>query len=409
MKMKFKICAQVFIAAALLVTMTGCRQASVNTPLPTGAAQPQSINDILQPLLSQYQLPSIAAVVIFNGQVVAQGAVGERKAGDTTPVTINDQYVLGSCTKAMTATIMGMLVQQGKLNWTSTMGDIFPEMKAEMLPKYRDVTILELLSMHAGLLSNTVNVGYPPGTTAEYWLGLTEPILQQRYEYTKDFLCQPDSPAVEALPEPGTTYLYSNVGYVIAGAVAEKVTGKSWEDLMTNMLFKPLGMTTAGFGPMASGIDVNEPWQSIYIGGHIVSIPPDSVSQGAFPFVPVLYPAGFVHLSVPDWAKFVTMHLEGENGGSTLLSADNFKILHTAPFNDGYALGWFVQPYYLWTGGKILSHGGDTATDHADVWMGVSAKNNFAVLVTTNINEANAEMNLENLIGILRAKFLPNQ
>jgi len=46
------------------------------------------------------------------------------------------------------------------------------------------------------------------------------------------------------------------------------------------------------------------------------------------------------------------------------------------------------QPYYLWTGGKILSHGGDTATDHADVWIGVSAKNNFAVLVTTNINEA---------------------
>jgi hemerythrin superfamily protein len=94
-----------------------------------------------------------------------------------------------------------------------------------------------------------------------------------------------------------------------------------------------------------------------------------------------------------------------------LLSADNFKILHTAPFNDGYALGWFVQPYYLWTGGKILSHGGDTTTDHADVWMVVSAKSNFAVLVTTNINDpANkAEMNLENLINILRSKFVPPQ
>jgi len=60
-------------------------------------------------------------------------------------------------------------------------------------------------------------------------------------------------PAVDALPAPGTTFKYSNVGYSIAAAVEEKVTGKSWEDLMTNMLFKPLGMTTAGFGPMASG------------------------------------------------------------------------------------------------------------------------------------------------------------
>jgi len=85
------------------------------------------------------------------GRSSAQGAVGERKAGDTTSVMINDQYLLGSCTKAMTATIMGMLVQQGKLNWTSTMGDMFPEMKAEMLPKYRDAHILELLSHPRGV------------------------------------------------------------------------------------------------------------------------------------------------------------------------------------------------------------------------------------------------------------------
>ena len=160
--MKFKNYAQIFIAVVLMITLAGCGQAAANTPIATGAAQPQNINDLLQPLLSEYQLPSVAAVVISNGQVVAQGAVGERKAGDSTPVTINDQYLLGSCTKAMTATIIGMLVQQGKLNWTSAVGDIFPEMKPEMLPQFRDVTILELLSMTAGLPSNLINLGYPP-------------------------------------------------------------------------------------------------------------------------------------------------------------------------------------------------------------------------------------------------------
>jgi len=135
-------------------------------------------------------LPSAAALVISNDQIVAQGVVGVRKSGDTTPATISDQYQLGSCTKAMTATIIAILVQQGKLSWTTTMGNI-PEMKDEMLTRYRDVTILELLSMHAGLPSNDSAAGFnPPGTTAEYWLGLTEPIMQQRYEYTKDYLCQ---------------------------------------------------------------------------------------------------------------------------------------------------------------------------------------------------------------------------
>jgi CubicO group peptidase (beta-lactamase class C family) len=405
MKMKFKTYVKVFIAILLIVTLTGCGQASVNTPLPTGAAQPQSINDILQPCLSKYYLPSIAAVVISNGQVVAQGAVGERKAGDSTPVTINDQYLLGSCTKAMTATIMGMLVQQGKLKWTSTMGDIFPEMKAEMLPKYRDVTILELLSHHAGLPSNATP-SIPPGTTKEYWQNLNEPVMQQRYEYTKDYLCQPDSPAVEALPAPGTTFMYSNVGYSIAATVEEKVTGKSWEDLLTNMLFKPLGMTTAGFGPMAEGVEVNQPWESEFVNGQILAVPPDFASNF---FAPISYPAGFVHLSVLDWAKFITMQLEAEKGGSTLVTPETAKVLHTPPFDigSGYALGWFVQPDYLWTDGTILTHGGDTDLDHAEIWM--SIKDNFAVLVTTNVDAANAQEATQYVIDTLIPKFLPNQ
>ena len=406
--MKFKICAQVFIAVALMVTLTGCGQTSTNTPLSTGTAQPQNINSVLQPYLSDYQLPSVAAVVISNGQVVAQGAVGERKAGNSTPVTINDQYQIGSCTKAMTATIMGMLVQQGKLNWTSTMGDIFPEMKAEMLPKYRDVTILELLSHHAGLPSNA-NTSIPPGTTIEYWLGLNEPVMQQRYEYTKDYLCQPDSPAVEALPVPGTTFMYSNVGYVIAGAIAEHLTGKSWEDLMTNMLFKPLGITDAGFSfSMATGYEINQPWQHSYYNDQEIPIPPD-YAPALIGKPAVMYPAGGVHLSVLDWTKFITLHLEAENGQSTLLTPEIAKVLHTPPFDDGsgYALGWSVENDHLWTNGVILSHGGSDGVDLAQVW--ISIQSNFAILVTTNIRSQAAQMATEDIIATLITKFLPNQ
>jgi CubicO group peptidase (beta-lactamase class C family) len=86
---------------------------------------------------------------------------------------------------------------------------------------------------------------------------LNEPVIQQCYEYTKDFLSEPDS-----FDTPPGIFEYSNVAYMIAGAVTEKVTGESEDDLMTNMLFKPLGgVTTAGFGPMVTGYKVNQPWQ----------------------------------------------------------------------------------------------------------------------------------------------------
>jgi CubicO group peptidase (beta-lactamase class C family) len=407
--MKRNIWARLLIIITLVLTLTGCGKSATATlttmPTTSNVSDITSINDVLQPLLEQYQIPAIAAVVISDGNIIAQGAVGERKFGDSTPVTIDDQWLLGSCTKAFTATLIGILVEKGKLNWTTTMGEIYPELRDRMLPKYRDVTIIELLSHHAGMISNTTDAGYPPGTTAAYWLGLTEPITQQRYEFTKDILCQPDSPAVNALPAPGTTFLYSNVGYVIAGAAAEQVTGKSWEDLVTTLIFQPLGMTTAGFGAMSTGGLVDQPWLHYISNGTIIPVPPD---------YPRIYgpavdgPAGMIHISVKDWAKFVTMHLEGEKGGSSLLKPETFKILHTPPFDTGagYALGWFYQtdPF---TGGMALWHGGTNGVNYAYVWM--SPKSDFAILITTNIggNDANSACN--NVIATLVQQFLPKK
>ena len=406
--MKHIIWARFLIIIVLVFSLTACGQAATKTQATSQTtnivSDTTSINDVLQPILVQYQIPAIAAVVISHGKIVAQGAVGVRKFGDTTPVTIDDQFQLGSCTKAMTATVIAMLVEQGKLSWTTTMAEIYPELKDQMLPKYQDVTILELLSHHAGLPSFMNGIGYPPGTDSAYWYGLTEPITQQRYEYTKGFLCQPDSPEVDDLPEPGTEFLYSNVGYVIVGAVAEKVTGKSWEDLITTLIFQPLAMTTAGFGPMRTDNQVDQPWQHAYSNGQITPIPPGSLHSDA---PPVFGPAGMVHVSVKDWAKFIVMHLEGEKGGSTLLKPASFKVLHTPPFDTvvGYALGWVVESGSPWTDEMMLTHTGSNGLNLAMVWM--LSESDFAVLVTTNIASLSASSACYDAFSILISKFLP--
>ena len=88
------------------------------------AAQERSLNDTLEPLRIKYGLPALAGAVAVKGRIVAAGAVGTRVHDRKIPVTLDDRFHLGSDTKAMTATIAGMLVDEGKLRWDSTVGEI---------------------------------------------------------------------------------------------------------------------------------------------------------------------------------------------------------------------------------------------------------------------------------------------
>jgi CubicO group peptidase (beta-lactamase class C family) len=120
-----------------------------------------SLDEILAPYLSRYQLPAVAAAAVREGQVIASGAVGVRRAGKDTPVAINDAFHIGSDTKAMTSLLAGMMVEEGKLQWSSTIGQSFPEFAATMDAGLRDVTLEQLLSHTSGIPSDNDEF-YPP-------------------------------------------------------------------------------------------------------------------------------------------------------------------------------------------------------------------------------------------------------
>jgi len=82
-----------------------------NAPIISGQT---SLDSKLKPYLSQYDLPAIAAAVVKGGEIVSYGAVGTRKSGSTIPVTINDRFHIGSDTKAMTALLAAIMVEEGK-------------------------------------------------------------------------------------------------------------------------------------------------------------------------------------------------------------------------------------------------------------------------------------------------------
>jgi len=339
--------------------------------LESATASP-TLRDTLDAIRQKHNLPALAVVTIVDGKVGDVVVTGVRKAGDPTPVTAADTFHIGSCTKSMTATLIGMLVDEGKLKWDTTIGDVFPELSAEMRPEYRTVTLKMLLSHHAGMPAATIPMGSPDYRRSR------KSLREQRVEYVQ--LALREAPA----SPPGTKFLYANRGYVIAGAMAERVTNEAWEDLIRRRLFEPLGMKSAGFGWMATPGKVNQPWPHELTARGPIPVPPGPDADNPL----VIGPAGTVHCSLEDLAKYVVFHFDGRAGGRQLIKPETLKTLHTPPFEGEYALGWFVvaRP---WAGGRALNHNGSNTMNYLSIWIGLGSR--VGAISATNIGGTQAE------------------
>lgn len=303
----------------------------------------QNLADLLMEVLAKTSVPSVAAAAVVDGKLHAAGAVGVRKRGDATPVTVDDKYHIGSCAKAMTATLAGILVERGVLGWDSSIKDVFPEIHVHA--DYESVTLEQLLSHTAGFPAYTDPHKHNYAEDSALWAA-ERPAAELRREVVL--------PTVLARPPettPGTIFEYSNMGYCTVGAMVEQATGTPFEILLQTELFRPLGMTTVGFGAPGTSGRTDEPY------GHA----PDPVEPGPdADNLPILSPVGTVHMSVLDFAKHAAFHLTGE---PRLFSRETLEFLHT-PVLDNYALGWGVVERD-WAPGKLLTHAGSNGRSFA--------------------------------------------
>src|SRR5258708_976857 len=135
--------------AAILVAGAVSSRAEAADPRPRSPLDP-----VLQHYLAKYGLPALAAAVVLNGQITAAGAVGMRRAGRDSAVSLGDRFHIGSDTKAMTALVAAMLVEAGKLRWDSTVADIFPGLSVATDSAVKPVTLEQLLSHTSGMPSD---------------------------------------------------------------------------------------------------------------------------------------------------------------------------------------------------------------------------------------------------------------
>jgi CubicO group peptidase (beta-lactamase class C family) len=270
------------------------------------------------------------------------------------------------------------LVEQGYLDWNTTLKEAFPLIK--MRKEYEAITPLQLLSHRSGLPEwiDKLSAWWSDGESPE----------QRRLAYLKETLKQP------LADKPGSTIYYSNSGYIIAGALIEKVMGKPYEQVITEELFEPLSMASAGFGPPVRIHQANQPV------GHFGLFRSPISSD----FPEYMAPTAVIHVSIEDWAKFILLHLDVHQASKVGLTETSLKMLHTQPDSASwrkgaeergygipslnYAMGWYTLTTER--NETVLWHPGGNTGFIAQALIDLGAGN--AILTVTNLRTSHGHL-----------------
>lgn len=344
----------------------------------------EPLRKILEEIQQETRVPAIAGIVVSHNAVLSQAAIGVRRLGDDIPVTIQDKFHAGSNTKAMTATACAWLVDKGLLSWQTTPLDVFPDLGEKILPKYKAITLEMLLTHMAGIPP------YMDDEAEDYVLPDFKGINNdQQVTYFAKWVLQKRKP----INEPGSEFSYSNAGYSVAAAMAEVVSGKSWKRLLQETLFSPLGIDAFIGSGWPALHDPNQPWGHHVINGELVPHPPnDEYQPEAF-----LAPAGDVCIALPDYGRFLQMHLKALQGRETILPGELIRKMHHYS-QPGTGMGWGVTTLRsLEELGLFSTHAGSAGT--FILVAGISHSQDRAAALASNAMNSEALQGIKKIIA----------
>jgi CubicO group peptidase (beta-lactamase class C family) len=278
---------------------------------------PEEIGEALEGIRKRDKLPGLIAGHFTLAGEEELGAVGFRRAGSEDALRVEDRMHLGSCTKSMTATIIGMLVDEGELGFETTLGEIFNDDPQVASSAWKDTTIRQLMCHTSGAIAN------PPWGQFD---GPVENALAIRREILHWLVERPRRDVSIG------KFHYSNLGYTILG-----------------------------FGP-PSKQDSEAPWGHEMLFGFSVANDTDNP--------PALGPAGTVHASMSDWIRYLRVHLmiDPAKECGLPLTAATLAQLHQPYEGSEYAGGWICGERD-WAGGPILTHNGSNTHWYCVVFL----------------------------------------
>jgi len=291
-------------------------------------------------LLRHFGVPAVGIACVVPTGVESLACLGERKQGSGVAVTEYDLWHIGSCTKSMTATLLARYVERGELEWDAPLAPLFTAYGFDVHPDFADLTLRHLLTHRSGMAAD------PSYSAVNACSDYTQE-WQQRAAFTAATLTEGPT------QKPGDAFCYSNLGYIIAAALLETVTGTAWEELMRRELFAPLDLASAGFGapgkssrgsfarPSGPAV-LAQPWGHLpgTVNGIFTGLNPDDDAADNPAWSG---PAGAVHLSLPDYARYVAFHLSRGAIAPGYLMPETVDALHAALPGEDSALGWFTS------------------------------------------------------------------
>lgn len=238
------------------------------------------------------------------------------------PVAADAQWHIGSITKSFTAALIMRFVDRKILSLDQPIEAYLPADKGQMHANWRGLTLRQLLSHTSGLPANAPMADFSQRSN-EHLHSLRRQVLAPLW--------------TSPLPNPPDAYLYSNLGYVFAGFIAEEVSGRTWEELVLAELATPLGLASLGFGAPA---EEGAPWghRDLFLFKRKIS-PQGEISDNP----PWLGPAGTIHLNLKDLLRWGQAHIAACKGEfNHFLSAASCREMQGV-VAENYGLGWVIE------------------------------------------------------------------
>lgn len=319
--------------------------------------------------LKEWQVPGIAVCIVKDGKVIMMKGYGVKEINGTDKVDENTLFMIGSNTKAFTATALALLDAEKKLSLDDKVTKWISSFALDNKAAGEQAIIRDLLCHRIGF--QTFQGDFT------YWTSnLTRADVIEKMSHIK------------ATYPFRTTWGYTNAAFLTAGEIIPKVTGMQWEDFIKERIFTPLGMTNT----LALSKDFpnapNRCQPHTIADGKLIKIPICSIDN--------LAPAGSIGSSVNDMSKWILMQLNnGKVGDKQIIPASALAQTRTPHsilgngghmFNKGhfalYGLGWFLEEY---CGRKIISHTGGVNGFVTSVTLIPEEK--LGILVFTNTDQ----------------------
>ena len=368
-----------YLVRAMLALATLASAAPALAQKPSGKQAPTDKTTPKAPLagfdqyiaqaMQDWKVPGLAIAVVKNDSIVLMKGYGTRTMGNAEPVDEHTLFAIGSASKAFTATLVAMLVDQGKMRWDDPATAYLPDV--QMYDPYvsRELTVRDLLTHRSGLAR---------GDLMWYATDYNRDEILRRVRFLK--------PTWSVRSHFG----YQNIMYLAAGQAAAHAAGKPWDDLVRERIFGPLGMTESftSVRDLAGKINVATPHTDV--NDTLLIVPWHNIDN--------IGPAGSINSNVSDMIKWVRFQLaQGSVSGKPLVSASALGETHTAqmvipvgpdarqlnPYThlNAYGMGWFLGDY---RGRELDQHGGNI--DGMSAMVAVMPEEKIGMVILTNAN-----------------------